>query len=177
MGEVARIEERRNASVMPVESGPTTFEDFFHAEKDRLLRLMRVITGSRAEAEDITQEAFLRLFERWGTVAKMDNPAGYLHRAAMNQFRSTYRRASVTLRRAIAIGPARDVFADVDDRDLALRTLGSLPPRQRAALVLTEALGYSGEEAGRLLGIKATTVWALTHQARAALATMEDPDE
>ena len=176
MGEVARIEERRNASVVQGESGPATFEDFFHAEKDRLIRVMRVITGSRSEAEDITQEAFLRVFERWETVAKMDNPEGYLHRVAMNQFRSRYRRAAVGLRRAVAIGPPRDVFAEVDDRDLALRKLGSLSPRQRAALVLTEALGYSGEEAGRLLGIKATTVWALTHQARAALATMEDPD-
>jgi DNA-directed RNA polymerase specialized sigma24 family protein len=69
------------------------------------------------------------------------------------------------------------VFDEVDDRDLAMRALGSLPPRQRAALVLTEGLGYSGEEAGRLLGVQATTVWALTHQARAALATMEEPDE
>ena len=176
MGEVARIEERRNASVMPGKSGPTTFEDFFLAAKDQLIRIMSVITGSRIEAEDITQEAFLRLFERWETVAKMENPEGYLHRVAMNQFRSRYRRAAVALRRAVTVGPPRDVFDEVDDRDLTTRVLGSLPPRQRAALVLTEALGYSGEEAGRLLGIKATTVWALTHQARAALATREDPD-
>lgn len=176
MSEVARIEERRNASVVQGESRPITFEELFHAEKDRLIRVMRVITGSRSEAEDITQEAFLRLFERWEAVAKMDNPEGYLHRVAINQFRSRYRRAAVGLRRAVALGPPRDVFAEVDDRDLALRRLGSLSPRQRAALVLTEALGYSGEEAGRLLGIKATTVWALTHQARAALATMEDRD-
>jgi len=175
MGEVARIEERRKASLMTEASEPITFEDFFHAEKDRLLQVMSVITGSRAEAEDITQEAFTRLFERWETVATMDNPAGYLHRAAMNHFRSRYRQAAVSLRRVVAIGPARDVFDEVDDRDLAIRALGSLPPRQRAALVLTEALGYSGEEAGRLLGVKAATVWALTHQARAALATMEEP--
>jgi len=161
---------------MPAASEPIAFEDFFHAEKDRLLRVMGVITGSRTEAEDITQEAFLRLFERWGTVATMNNPEGYLHRAAMNQFRSRYRRAAVTLRRALASGPAHDVFDEVDDRDLAIRALGSLPPRQRAALVLTEALGYSGEEAGRMLGVKATTIWALTHQARSALATMEEPD-
>jgi RNA polymerase sigma factor (sigma-70 family) len=174
MGEVARIDERRKASSMTHASEPITFEDLFHAQKDRLLQVMSVITGSRSEAEDITQEAFTRLFERWEAVAKMDNPEGYLHRVAMNQFRSRYRRGAVGLRRAIAVGPPRDVFAEVDDRDLALRKLGSLSPRQRAALVLTEALGYSGEEAGRLLGIKATTVWALTHQARAALATMED---
>lgn len=43
--------------------------------------------------------------------------------------------------------------------------------------MLTEALGYSGEEAGQLLGIKASTVWALTHQARSALqGTVEESD-
>ena len=176
MGEVARIEERRKASLMTGTSEPITFEDFFLAEKDRLIQVMSVITGSRAEAEDITQDAFTRLFERWETVATMDNPAGYLHRAAMNQFRSRYRRAAVTLRRAVAVGPDRDIFDAVDDRDLAIRALGSLPSRQRAALVLTEALGYSGEDAGRLLGVQASTIWALTHQARAALAAMEKPD-
>jgi DNA-directed RNA polymerase specialized sigma24 family protein len=61
------------------------------------------------------------------------------------------------------------VFKAVEDRDAAVRALGALSPRQRAALVLTEALGYSGEEVGQLLGIKASTVWALTHQARTAL--------
>lgn len=132
--------------------------------------------GSRAEAEDITQEAFTRMLERWETVSALANSAGYLHRAAMNRRRSRYRRAAVALRRSVAIGQARDVFDEVDDRDLAIRALGSLSPRQRAALVLTEALGYSGEEAGRLLGVQATTVWALTRQARAALASMEEPD-
>src|SRR6188472_3123723 len=105
MGEVARIGEKRKASQMPVASEPIAFEDFFDAEKDLLLRTMSVITGSRSEAEDITQEAFTRVFERWERVAKMDNPAGYLHRAAMNQFRSRHRRAAVALRRAIAVGP------------------------------------------------------------------------
>ena len=65
----------------------------------------------------------------------------------------------------------------VEERDVATKALARLTPRQRAALVLTEALGYSGEEAGRLLGIKASTVWALTHQAREALkGTMEATD-
>ena len=64
----------------------------------------------------------------------------------------------------------------MEDRDAA-RVLGALTARQRAALVLTEALGYSGEEAGRFLGIKVSTVWALTHQAREALqGTVEATD-
>ena len=83
----------------------------------------------------------------------------------------------MALGRAVGIGPEQDVFKPVEDRDAAARALGALTPRQRAAMVLTEALGYSGEEAGQLLGIKASTVWALTHQARGALqGTVEVTD-
>lgn len=155
-----------------------TFERFFECEKDRLLRALYVITGSRREAEDLAQSAFVKVFERWDTVAVMDHPAGYLHRTAMNLFRNQYRRARVALRRTIEGGDQQDVFKSVDDRDTATRALAALPPRQRAALVLTEALGYSGEETGRLLGIKASTVFALTHQARTALrSALETTDD
>lgn len=156
---------------------PLAFESFFEEQKERLLRILSVITGSRAEAEDLAQEAFTRVFERWDRVGTMEDPAGYLHRTAMNLFRNQYRRARRALGRAIGVGPEQDVFKPVEDRDAAARALGALTPRQRAAVVLTEALGYSGEEAGRLLGIKASTVWALTHQARAALqGTVEVAD-
>ncbi|MGH2555699.1 MAG: RNA polymerase sigma factor [Actinomycetota bacterium] len=148
---------------------PPTFAEFFEEQKDRLLRILAVITGSRAEAEDLAQEAFTRVLERWDAVAAMEDAAGYLHRTAMNLFRNQYRRARVAVGRAVGLGPEQDVFKPVEDRDAAVRALGTLTARQRAALVLTEALGYSGEEAGRLLGIKAATVWALTHQARTAL--------
>jgi len=156
---------------MPAEQ--PTFEGFFETEKDRLLRIMCVITGSRSEAEDIVQESFMRLLERWEAVVLMDDRAGYLHRTAMNVFRSQYRRAAVALKRALSVGSDEDVFQAVEDRDVASRALASLTPRQRAALVLTEALGYSGEETGRLLGIKASTVWALTYQARQTLSRTE----
>jgi RNA polymerase sigma-70 factor (ECF subfamily) len=153
--------------------GPS-FEGFFETEKDRLLRMLCVITGSRAEAEDIAQEAFTRVFERWDHVGGLEDPAGYLYRTAMNAFRSQYRRAAVAVRRVVAARPERDVFQEIEDRDTALRALSALTPRQRAALVVTEVLGYSGSEAAALLGIKASTVWALTHQARTALAHLEE---
>jgi RNA polymerase sigma-70 factor (ECF subfamily) len=151
-----------------------TFERFFEQEQERLLRMLSVITGSRREAEDLAQEAFTKVFQRWESVSTMDEPAGYLHRTAMNLFRNQYRRAKVAISRAVRVGPQQDVFKSVEDRDAATRALGALTARQRAALVLTEALGYSGDEAGELLGIKASTVWALTHQARAALHGTEE---
>lgn len=180
MGEVAPLRRGWDApdEPMPLEREPAAFESFFEDEKERLLRILSVITGSRGEAEDLAQEAFTRLFERWETVATMDDPAGYLHRTAMNLFRNQARRARVALKRAVGLAPQQDVFKHVEDRDLATRALASLTPRQRAALVLTEALGYSGDEAGRLLGIRSSTVWALTHQARATLqASVEANDD
>lgn len=110
------------------------------------------------------REAFTRVFERWETVGQMEDPAGYLHRTAMNLFRNQYRRARVALKRVTWLGPERDVFDAVEERDEPMHALARLTPGQRAALVLSEALDYSGEEAGRLLGVKASTVWALTHQ-------------
>ena len=169
MGGVVGIRQAWKDSGRSQAAEPGTFEGFFEDQKERLLRILSVITGSRAEAEDLAQEAFTRVFERWETVAAMDDPAGYLHRTAMNLFRNQYRRARVALARTVGLGPQQDVFKPVEDRDAVARALGALTPRQRAALVLTEALGYSGEETGRLLGIKASTVWALTHQARTTL--------
>jgi RNA polymerase sigma-70 factor (ECF subfamily) len=177
MGEVADLRRSLKAPDDRVGAEPPAFERFFEEQKERLLRILSVITGSRAEAEDLAQEAFTRVFERWDTVSSMADPAGYLHRTAMNVFRNQYRRARVALGRSVGLGPEQDIFKPIEDRDVAARALGALTPRQRAALVLTEALGYSGEEAGRVLGIKASTVWALTHQARATLQeTVEATD-
>jgi RNA polymerase sigma-70 factor (ECF subfamily) len=67
-----------------------------------------------------------------------------------------------------------DDFQLVDERQVALHALSLLPPRQRAALVLTEVLRYTAEEAGEMLGIRASTVRALHFQARASLRQMRE---
>jgi RNA polymerase sigma-70 factor (ECF subfamily) len=158
--------------------GPADFESFFRAEHDRLYRAMYVVTGSTHEAEELMQDAFLRTWERWDRVATMDDPVGYLFRAAMNAFRSRRRRAVLAIRKMRAPAEGRDAFALADDRDAVARAMRKLSPRQRAALVLTEWLGFGSEEAGDILGVRAATVRALTHQARAALKEhLEDDHE
>lgn len=148
---------------------PAQFEEFFHLERDRLFRVMFVITRNRQEAEDLSQEAFVRIWERWDSIGAMENPVGYLHRAAMNLFRNRYRRALLTARRGVGLPKQEDAFELVDDRHVAMQALSSLAPRQRAAIVLTEVLQYTAEEAGSMLGIRAATVRALHFQARSAL--------
>jgi RNA polymerase sigma-70 factor (ECF subfamily) len=148
-----------------------SFDEFFLDESERLLRVLCFVTGSRAAAEDIAQDAFTKLYERWDRVGTLEDPAGYLHRTAMNMFRNEFRRAKRSLKRAaFARSESDDVFAAVEDRDVLSHALSQLTDRQRAALVFTEVLGYSGQEVGDLLGIKSSTVYALTHQARAALS-------
>jgi RNA polymerase sigma-70 factor (ECF subfamily) len=169
MDEVAALEAGWNDAPQMMVDQPLSFEEFFHLERDRLFRLMFVITKNRQEAEDLSQDAFARVWERWDSVGAMENPVGYLHRTAMNLFRSRYRRALLAARRGIGLAAQEDAYEAVDDRQVALQALSSLAPRQRAAIVLTEVLRYTAEEAGSMLGIRAATVRALHFQARSAL--------
>jgi RNA polymerase sigma-70 factor, ECF subfamily len=153
----------------PSSQSPQPFEEFFEAERLRLHRVLLTITRTHTEAEDIAQEAFLRVWERWDRIAEMQDAAGYLHRTAMNVFRDRRRRLALAVKRAVRIAPAPDEHEAVEARSVAASLLSALPPRQRAALVLTEGLGYSSDEAGVMLGIKGSTVRALHRQARSAL--------
>jgi DNA-directed RNA polymerase specialized sigma24 family protein len=75
----------------------------------------------------------------------------------------------LALRKTVSDERRMDEFATVDDRSLVARALGSLAPRQRAALVLTELIGFSSEEAASMLGVSAGTVRSLASQGRAAM--------
>ena len=154
-----------------------SFETFYDAESQTLFQRLWLVTGDRAEAEEIMQDAFLKVWERWERVGEMDDPVGYLYRTAMNLFRKRYRRAVLAIRRSIGLAPSRDDFADAEDRDTVRRVLSTLPPRQRAALVLTEMLGFSPNEAGRALGVQASTVRSLSHQGRESFRRAMEVDD
>ena len=95
----------------------------------------------------------------------------------MNLQRSALRRALTAARRSLRPPTGHDPFEDVISRDEAVRSLAALTPRQRAAVVVTELLGYSSEEAGAILGIRPGTVRTLTSQARAALAEWKERED
>ncbi len=164
-----RMVPAKKAEGARVAEGTAQFEDFFHAEHARLFRALCMVTGSRDQADEIAQEAFLKVLERWDRVAAMEDPRGYLYRTAMNAFRSGRRSAVRAMKRTITFSHPDDAFAAVEDRDIVIRALRELIPQQRAAVVLTALLGYSSEEAGRMLGMKAATVRTLTTRARAVM--------
>jgi len=147
----------------------TGFEDLVETEGPGLFGALCLIARDRFEAEDVMQEAFLKVWERWDRVRVMENPTGYLYRTALNLYRQRRRRASLALRRAIRLAPPRDELAEVESRDAVVRALAELTPRQRVSVVLVDLLDHSSEEAARVMGIEAATVRVLVSQGRATL--------
>lgn len=160
--------ERRQAS-SPHAYTDASFAEFFEGEAPMLFRRLCLVTGNRLEAEDVMQDAFLKLYERWPRVRSLDDPVGYLYRAAFNTFKTRSRRAVLAVKRTVNPERQVDEFAAADARSVVAAALAKLTPRQRAALVLTELLGYDSAEAGRILGVRPATVRALSFQARDAM--------
>jgi RNA polymerase sigma factor (sigma-70 family) len=154
-----------------------TFEAFYEAEARTLFRRLWLVTGNRAEAEELMQDAFLKVWERWDRVGGMDDPVGYLYRTAMNLFRKRYRRAMLAVRRTVGLTPSNDEFSDADDRQVVRHVLAALPPRQRAALVLTELLGFTSKEAGDALGVTDATIRSLTRHGRDAFRQVMEVED
>jgi len=153
---------------------PVSFELFFAEQHLRLLRASFVLTGNPHEAEELTQEAFLSVWERWDRVAVMTDPIGYLYRTALNRHRSKRRILQRAARSLVGAADDGDVFAAADERDAIARALAQLSPRQRAAIVLTSMLGFGTEEAARILDVRPATVRSLTSQGRAAMREVLD---
>jgi RNA polymerase sigma factor (sigma-70 family) len=88
------------------------FDTFIADEHEHLYKALYFVTGSREDAEDLSQEAFMKLWERWDRIDEIEDPTGYLFRIALNGFRMRRRRASMALRRHAPIQEMRDGFVE-----------------------------------------------------------------
>ena len=158
---VVRLPDRR--------VGPADFEAFFAQEQGHLFKALYFVTGNRADASELMQEAFLKLWERWDEIDQIEDPTAYLFRVALNGFRMRARAARRAAKRVMSMDTAVDPFDEVNVREDVHRMLLELAPRQRAALVLLDLYGYGSPEAARIMGIRPSTVRALASQGRAVL--------
>jgi RNA polymerase sigma factor (sigma-70 family) len=127
------------------------FDGFYQEEHERLFKALYFVTGNRHDAQELMQDAFLRLWERWDKIETMEDSTGYLFRVALNGFRMRRRRAAMSIRKVIPVPERRDLFLDAEMRADVRQLLLEVTPRQRAALVLVDLLGYPSEEAARIL--------------------------
>jgi RNA polymerase sigma factor (sigma-70 family) len=155
---------------------PPDFAAFFAEEHRGLFKVLYFVTGNRADAAELMQDAFLKLWERWDRIERIDDPRAYLFRVALNGFRMRARAAGRAARRLVAPVSSPDPFDEVNLREDVRHMLLSLAPRQRAALVLLDMYGYGSAEAARIMGVRPSTVRALATQGRAVLRTSGGPD-
>jgi len=155
-----------------------TWDEVVERHSDRVYRLAYRLTGDRHDAEDLTQEVFVRVFRSLDTYTP-GTFEGWLHRITTNLFLDQARRRqrirfdalsderAGTLRSATP-APDTAVADRLFDDDVEL-ALASLPPDFRAAVVLCDVEGLSYEEIADILGAKLGTVRSRIHRGRAML--------
>ena len=154
---------------------------FCVVEHPRLARSMTLYTGDAALADEIAQEALVRVIRRWDRVRDMASPGAYAQRIALNLARSSFRRrqAAHRARRRLAAGaPSVHTDADAGDAVAVQRALAALPHDQRAAVVLRHVLELSVAEAAAALGCPENTVKTRCRRGLASLRRLlEEPAE
>jgi RNA polymerase sigma-70 factor (sigma-E family) len=120
------------------------------------IRFAYLLTGDREMAEDLAQEAFVRVASRLRQVRAMEQLDAYVRTTIVNLFRSTLRRKRLErayLERERTVGRLTVVQDDAPaERDDMWRALGQLPARQRAAVVLRYHEDLSERDAALVLG-------------------------
>ncbi len=147
-----------------------SFEQWYRHQHPRLVNALTVVAVDAELAREAAAESFTRALERWDRVSKMDAPAAWVYRVAVNVIRrkmrrAAFERAALTSRRAEAVELpvlAPEVWA-------AVRVL---PVRQRTAIALRYVLDLPQHEVARLMGVAPGTVSATLTKARARLAVL-----
>src|SRR5689334_19679906 len=155
-----------------------TWDEIVELHSDRVYRLAYRLTGDRHDAEDLTQEVFVRVFRSLDSYTP-GTFAGWLHRITTNLFLDQARRKqrirfdALSEERADRLSsnqPTPDIaYTDQRFDDDVERALQALPPDFRAAVVLCDVEGLTYEEIAEILGAKLGTVRSRIHRGRAML--------
>jgi len=157
---------------------PPTWEEVVEQHSARVYRLAYRLTGNVHDAEDLTQDVFVRVFRSLHTY-RPGTFEGWLHRITTNVFLDRMRRkqrirmdalSEESAARLPSRGPGPEqAFDDTHLDDDVQRALDALSPDFRAAVVLCDIEGLSYEEVAATLGIKLGTVRSRIHRGRAQL--------
>jgi len=161
-----------------VDSGTPSWEQIVEEHSDRVFRLAYRLTGNRPDAEDLTQEVFVRVFRSLDSYVP-GTFEGWLHRITTNLFLDQARRkqkirfdalSDERADRLTSEAPTPDAaYADQRFDDDIERALATLPPDFRAAVVLCDVEGLTYEEIAGILDAKIGTVRSRIHRGRAML--------
>src|ERR1051326_2155139 len=119
------------------------FEEFVHQHERALLNYLWHLLGNEQSAYDLTQEAFVRAWQRFGQISHYEQPRAWLFRVATNLAVNYRQRQAHPVGAAVSLEGRRDpasgdLASRVAERELVRQLLQRLPPKRRAALVLRE---------------------------------------
>jgi RNA polymerase sigma factor (sigma-70 family) len=130
-----------------------TFDDVYRGERARIVRLAYLLTRSEAVAEELAQEAFVRLYGRFDEV---EVPGAFLHTATVRLAATWWRRDRMEAERLRLVPPVRD--AELSEPDETWEALGRLRPERAIVLVLRFYEDLSQVEIARILDCPPATV-------------------
>lgn len=167
------------------EDDQESFAWFFTSEYPQVVRLLTVVVGDPAAAEDVAQEAFVRLHRHWARISRYESPEAWVRRVALNQafsWRRRERRRREGEERAPewASGSGSTASSELqDDSDQVLRAVHRLAPRDRALVGLYHLEDRPLGEVAAVLGLSPNAAKVALHRARKRLALLltEPADE
>jgi RNA polymerase sigma-70 factor (sigma-E family) len=146
--------------------GREAFRAYVVARSSALLRTAYLLTGNRADAEDLLQTALAKTYLAWDRIREREALDGYVRRVMVNTQTSFWRRKKPeALYDDVPDSPGRDRHADSDLHDALWTALAQLPRRQRAIVVLRYYEDLSEAETAAVLGISVGTVKSTTSRA------------
>jgi RNA polymerase sigma-70 factor (sigma-E family) len=157
---------------------PQGFPEFVQARRHSLLRTARMLTGDQYMGEDLVQAALERVWPRWDRVVERGDPYAYVRTVMLHLYTAWWRRAWRAEQPTGAVpevAHSDDDFAATDLRDAFRRLLDTLPPRQRAVLVLRFHDDLTEAATAEALGCSVGTVKSQTARALARLRYLDDP--
>jgi RNA polymerase sigma-70 factor (sigma-E family) len=151
------------------------FAEAYRLYRPGLVKLAAFIVSDQATAEDVVQDVFARLHQRWDMLDDPGNPLPYLRTAVVNGCRSAIRRRGRAQRQAEHDSPSPPLSTEEsvllsEDRQQVLAALAALTRRRREVLVLRYYVGLSEAEIAATLGISPGTVKSTAARGLAALA-------
>jgi len=147
-----------------------TFEEFVAGRGAALLRFAYVLAQDSGRAEDLVQDALVKVHRHWASVVAADQPEAYVRRVVVNEFLSwRRRRSSGEVAGTVPELPVDDRSDRIAERDQMWRALATLPPRQRAVLVLRYYEDLNDAEIAVVLDCAQGTVRSLTARGLAAM--------
>lgn len=161
---------------VPLVRAAEDFETFFRREYRPVLGLAMVLSGNRAAAEELTQEAFLAALRQWGRVGVYERPEAWVRRVVANHSVSRFRRRMAEARMTVRLGRTHTAtpIVDVADSVDVWREVRRLPRRQAQVVALTYLHDLSRRQVAEVLGCGEETVKTHLDRARATLAERLD---